>query len=84
MISAIPDVYTCLISVSGNFADDGDDAQFAVELGELVLVDVSTATWSGEVEYELTSGGAGEVRPTLAVTAGESASWDIVCSPKTS
>ena len=84
MISGIPDVYTCQISVSGNFADDGSDRQFAVKLGDLTLVDVSTTTWSGEVEYELADPGASAVRPTLSISAGESASWNIVCSPKTS
>ncbi len=81
-ISVIPDVYTCQISVSSNFAGDGGEAQFAVKLGELTLVDVSTISWAGEVGYELT--GEGGVRPTLTVTAGESASWDIVCAPKRS
>lgn len=84
MISAIPDVYVCQISVSGNFADDVGEAQFVVKLGELTLVEVATSTWSGEVEYELRRAGAGDVRPTLTVTAGDSASWDIVCSPKAS
>ena len=84
MISAIPDIYSCRIGVRSNFADDGGEAQFVVKLGELTLVEVVTSTWSGEVEYELRRAGAGDVRPTLAVTAGESASWDIVCAPKRS
>ena len=71
MISAIPDVYTCQISVSSNLADDGAEAQFAVKLGELTLVDVSATTWDGEVEYELTDGSRGGARPSLAVTAGD-------------
>ena len=84
MVSAIPDVYTCQISVSGNFAADGGEAQFAVQLDELTLVDVMTTTWDGEVEYELTDRGVGGVPPRLAVTAGDSASWDIACAPKRS
>ena len=82
MMSGIPDVYTCQISFSGNFTDDGEGAQFVVKLGEMVLVDVSTSDWSGEVEYELTDDGG--IRPTLAVDAADSASWDVVCSPKSS
>ena len=82
MMSGIPDVYTCQISFSGNLTDDGEGAQFVVKLGEMVLVDVSTSDWSGEVEYELTDDGG--IRPTLAVDAADSASWDVVCSPKSS
>lgn len=81
MVSAIPDVYTCQIAVGGNFAADGQAGQFLVKLGERVLVDVLAIAWSGEVEYELIDEGG--VRPTLDVTAADSASWDVVCSPKT-
>ncbi|MCY3732757.1 MAG: hypothetical protein OXG42_00605 [Chloroflexi bacterium] len=84
MISAIPDVYTCRIDVTGNFADDGGETQFKVALRELTLVDVSAATWSGEVEYELTGEHGIGITPTLSITAGESASWGIVCLPKPS
>lgn len=84
MISAIPDVYTCQVSVSGSFADDGGETQFKVELRELTLVDVSAATWSGEVEYALTGEHRIGVTPTLSIAAGESASWDILCRPKLS
>ena len=47
------------VSLSGNFAADGGEAQFAVQLNELTLADVMTTAWAAEVEHELADRGGG-------------------------
>ena len=72
--------YDCQMRVTGNYAEDGRAAQFAIEVDGRVETDIEASDWEGEFEY-VAEAGSGARTIWIDVTAAKRADWRVSCAP---